>query len=96
MEIKKLMGKRIYLEMPEEPKSTLHLDEESKLALEAEKMKTWGKLKVYAVGSNVVDITEGDMIMIDPNAVTRILKIPLSEDRTVLLVSEFDVAHVWD
>jgi hypothetical protein len=101
-EFKQLRGTRIYLEMPEEPKSLLHLDDESKLAIEAEKMKKWGRLTVYAVGNSVnagVDeefhIKEGDVVMIDPTAASKIVKIPLSEDVEVLMLSSFDIAHIW-
>jgi hypothetical protein len=38
-EFKQLRGNRIYLEIPEEPKSSLHLDKASEEAIEAEKMK---------------------------------------------------------
>jgi len=94
-EFKLLRGNRIYLEIPEEPKSSLHLDKESADAIEAEKMKKWGRLKVYAVGNLIEDIKEGDEIMIDPSAASKIVKIPLSLDREVLMISTFDVAHIW-
>lgn len=94
-EFKLLRGNRIYLEIPEEPKSSIHLDEESKKALEAEKMKKWGRLKVYAVGNLIEDIKIGDEVMIDPTAVSKIVKIPLSDTREVLLLSTFDIAHIW-
>ncbi len=94
-EFKVLRGNRIYLEIPEEPKSSIHLDEESKAAIEAEKMKKWGRLKVYAVGTLIEDIKVGDEVMIDPTAVSKIVKIPLSDTRDVLLLSTFDIAHIW-
>jgi hypothetical protein len=94
-EFRLLRGNRIYLEMPKEPKSSIHLDEESKAAIEAEKMKKWGRLKVYAVGNLIEDIKEGDEVMIDPSSASKLLKIPLSEDRDVLMISTFDIAHIW-
>ena len=94
-EFKLLRGNRIYLEIPEEPKSSLHLDEESKAAIEAEKMKKWGRLKVYAVGNLIEDIKEGDEVMIDPSSASKLLRIPLSADRDVLMISTFDIAHIW-
>ena len=94
-EFQQLRGNRIYLEMPKEHKSTIHLDEESKAMLEKEQMKNWGRLKVYAIGDLIQDIKEGDYVMIDPNSVQRVVKIPLSPIRTVLLVSTFDIAHIW-
>ena len=94
-EFKQLRGNRIYLEIPEEPKSSLHLDKASEEAIEAEKMKKWGRLRVYAVGNLIEDIKEGDEVMIDPTQASKIVRIPLSEDKEVLMISTFDVAHVW-
>lgn len=95
MEIKKLLGHRLYLEYPEEPKSNIILDEQSKALLEQDKLKKWGRLTVYAVGSSITDISEGDEVMIDPAAAAKVYKVHLSDERTVLLVSSFDIAHVW-
>ena len=53
-------------------------------------------MKVYAVGNGVEHIAPGDEVMIDPSSAARgVVKIPLSEDREVIMVSVFDVAHVW-
>ena len=95
MEFKKLLGRRVYLEIPEEPNSSIILDDASKKALESERLERWGRLTVYAVGTDVVDLTEGDEVMIDPSSVTKVLKIPLTPDKDVLLVSYFDIAHIW-
>ena len=96
MEFKQLLGNRIYLEIPEEPKSALVLDEASKAELEKEKLKTYGRLKVYAVGNTVEHIKPGDEIMVDPSSAARgVVKIPLSEDKEVIMVSTFDIAHIW-
>ena len=95
MEFKKLLGTRIYLELPEEPKSNLVLDEASKIELEKEKLRTYGRLKVYAVGNGVEHIVPGDEVMIDPSSAARVVKIPLSENKEVIMISTFDVAHVW-
>lgn len=96
MEFKKLLGRRVYLELPVEKVSSLaYLDEETKAMLEAERLKQFGRLTVYAVGSDVTDIQEGDEVMIDPGSAAKVMKIPLSMDKDVLLVSIFDIAHIW-
>ena len=67
-----------------------------KIELEKEKLRTYGRLKVYAVGNGVEHIFPGDEVMIDPSSAARgVVKIPLSEDKEVIMVSVFDVAHVW-
>ncbi len=96
MEFKELLGRRVYLEIPEEPKSSLsYLDEETKAALEAERMKKFGRLVVYAVGNDITDLQEGDEVMVDPSAVSKVFKIPITPDKEVLMVSYYDIAHIW-
>jgi len=96
MEFKKLLGRRVYLELPEEENSSIILDEETKAFKEKERMRKYGRLVVYAVGSGVTDeLSEGDEVMIDPGSVSRVMKIPLSEDKDVILISIDDIAHIW-
>jgi len=94
-EFKKLIGNRIYVEMPKKEESKLIVDENTKEALQKEMLKKMSKLKVYAVGDLVTNVAEGDVILIDPSALSKAPLIPLSEDKDVLLISPFDVIHVW-
>jgi hypothetical protein len=96
MEFRKLLGRRIYLELPVEKVSSLaYIDEETKAMLDAERMKNYGRLKVYAVGSDITDISEGDEVMIDPTSAAKVAKIFLSDEKEVIMVSIFDIAHIW-
>ena len=95
MEFKKLRGNRVYLELPKKEESKLVVDENTKEALQKELLRKMSKLKVYSVGDLVTDIISGDEVLIDPNALSKSLIIPLSEEKEVLLVSSFDIVHVW-
>lgn len=95
MEFKKLRGNRIYLELPKKEESKLVVDENTKEALQKELLKKMSKLKVYAVGDLVTDIISGDEVLVDPSAISKSLIIPLSEEKEVLLVSPFDIVHIW-
>lgn len=99
MEIRKLLGNRVYLEVPEEPTSNVILDDHSKRILEEERLKKWGRLRVYAVGEAAAEIVSvGDEVMVDPSSVSRsggVIRIPISPDKDVLLVSVLDIAHIW-
>jgi len=53
------------------------------------------KLTVYAVGDLVTNISVGDEILVDPSSLSKSHVIPLSDELDVLLVSPFDVIHVW-
>lgn len=98
-EFKKLFGQRVYLEFPEMPKSNLFLDAKAKKEVREDYLKTISRLKIYAVGGDITYLKEGDEVMVDPvifnpdNPKMRL--IDLSEDRTVLLISVYDVIHLW-
>lgn len=95
MEFKKLRGNRVYLELPKKEESKLVVDENTKEALQKELLRKMSKLKVYTVGDLVTDIISGDEVLVDPSAISKSLIIPLSEEKEVLLVSSFDIVHVW-
>ena len=95
LEFKKLRGHRIYVTLPKKEESKLFVDENTKESLNKELLSKMSKLIVYAVGDLVTDIVEGDAILIDPSKLSSGLLVPLTEDKNVLLVSSFDVIHVW-
>ena len=51
----KLLGNRIYLEMPKKEESKIVVDENTKEALNKELLKKMSRLKVFAVGTSIVD-----------------------------------------
>ena len=90
-----LLGNRIFVEMPQQEESKLVVDENTKEALQMEMLKKMSKVKVHSVGSTVVGIEKGDMILVEPFALSKAVLIPLSDTETVLLVSPFDVILKW-
>jgi hypothetical protein len=91
----KLLGNRIYLEIPKKEESKLIVDENTKEALEKEMYKKMSRLTVHSVGTANMDVKAGDVVLVDPQALQKAPLIPLSEDESVLLVSPFDVIMVW-
>lgn len=91
----KLRGNRIYLEIPKREESLIELTPELEESRIKEEMKKYSKLKVYALGELVSDINLGDEVLVIPDALAKAPIIPLSEELNVLLVSNFDVVHVW-
>lgn len=91
----KLLGNRIYLEIPKKEESKLIVDENTKEALEKEMLKKMSRLIVHSVGTSIMDIKVGDVVLVDPQALQKASLIPLSEDEQVLLVSPFDVVMIW-
>lgn len=92
----KLLGNRIYLEIPKKEESKLIVDENTKEALEKEMYKKMSRLTVHSVGTVNMDVKAGDVVLIDPQALQKAPLIPLSEEESVLLVSPFDVIMIWD
>ena len=94
----KLLGKRIYLEMPKKEESKLIVDENTKEALQKELLKKMSRLKVHSVGTAITDpdLKVGVEVLVDPSALRdKTLIIPLSENEEVMLVSIFDIVHIW-
>ncbi len=93
---KKLLGNRIYVNVPKkEEKSKIIVDSATKEELQREMLKKMSKLTVYDIGDSVSIVKSGDLILVDPAKLKEAMLIPLNEDLDVLLVSPFDVIHVW-
>jgi hypothetical protein len=92
---KTLLGNRIYVDIPKKEESKLIVDENTKEALQREMLKKMSKLTVYDVGDLVTNVKPGDSILVDPSKLKEAMVIPLSDEKDVLLVSPFDVMHVW-
>ncbi len=95
-EYKKLLGNRIYLEI-DMPKYTVVMDEAIKKKLIADVAKDLNRAKVYDIGTGVVKdtIEVGDEVLVGRDGVIRGDFINLSKKRTVLMVSPFDIIHIW-
>lgn len=93
----KLLGNRIYLEIPKKEESKLIVDENTKEALEKEMYKKMSKLTIHSVGTANMDaeLVPGAIVLVDPAALQKAPLIPLSDEENVLLVSPFDVIMVW-
>jgi hypothetical protein len=94
----KLLGNRIYLEMPkEDTESKLIVDENTKEALERELLNKMSKLKVVQIGTIVTEIKIGDWVLVDPAALNKATLVPISDDgeERVILVSPFDIIQIW-
>lgn len=92
----KLLGNRIYLEVPKQvDDNKLIVDENTKEALQREMLKTFSKLTVHSVGDIVTTVKIGDVVLVDPAKVSQGQLVNLSEDEQVILVSPFDVIMIW-
>jgi len=93
----KLLGNRVYLEMPvQEEENKLIVDENTKEALQREMLNKMSKLKVVQVGTVVTEIKVGDWVLVDPAALNKATLVPINDkDERAILVSPFDIIQVW-
>ena len=94
----KLLGNRIYLEMPpQDEESEIVVDENTEEAVQRELLNKMSKLKVLQVGTLITEIKVGDWVLVDPAALNRATLVPISDDgeERVILVSPFDVIQIW-
>nr|QPI16443.1 MAG: hypothetical protein NIOZUU157_00336 [Virus NIOZ-UU157] len=93
---KKLLGNRVYVNVPKkDEKSKIIVDSATKEDLQREMLKKMSKLTIQDVGDLVSSVKAGDVVLVDPSKLKEAMLIPLTEDKDVLLVSPFDIIHVW-
>lgn len=90
-----LLGNRIYLELPKQEESKVIVDENTKEALMKEFSKKLQKVVVYDKGETVNNVEIGDVVMADHKALSSAPVIDLGNGTTVILVSPFDIVHIW-
>lgn len=92
---KKVFGNRVYLEVPKMPESSIVISEESKKKWFEDNKLALSKFTVYAVGDSVNSIKEGDVVAVDQPALARAAVLKIDEGKEVIVISIFDVAHIW-
>ena len=92
----KLLGRRIYVNLPPQNESKLQVDHNTKEALQKEMLKKMSRLVVYAVGTEVLTVEKDDIVLVDPEALSKAPIIPDVNGEPRLLISVFDVIHIWE
>lgn len=94
---KKLLGNRVYLNIPVIPESPLVLSEEVKKELIAKEQNKYMRLSVYAVGDALpIDyLQEGDFVFVDPTTLQNAPVIHLTDQLSVLMISPASIIHIW-
>ena len=103
----KILGDRVYLDLPELPESKIELSPETRRELRDEMSAKFDRLKVFAIGqlntsfvgsSHILETTPsiniGDEVFVDPQAIRRgtVLKI---DDKEKICVNYRDIMHIW-
>jgi hypothetical protein len=91
---KKLRGRRILLIKPVRKESSIQLTAETEAALDAENMKQWTALEVFAVGEDVEEVQAGDKVYV-PTFGLQQAEIIEIDKVLYMMISEGDIAIIW-
>ena len=93
---KELTGKRVLLTKPVRKESSIQLSDEAKAALDAEAMKSWTALEVYAIGSEVTkpNLLPGEKVYV-PTYSLQNAEILEVDGALRLMITEGEVAIIW-
>lgn len=91
---KTLRGRRILLIKPVRKESTIQIDAETAAALDAESMKQWKALEVYAVGEDVEAVKAGDKVYVPTYGLQQSEIIEI-DGVFYMMIQEGDVAIIW-
>lgn len=90
----KVLGNRVYLDMPLLPESKIELSPDLKKEVLQETATKFQKLTVFQIGEAVTNVKVGDEVYVDPNALRRSPLIEV-EGKEKLVVASFDIMHIW-
>jgi hypothetical protein len=91
---KSLKGRRILITKPVRKESLIELSPEASASLDADAMKSWTALEIYAVGEDVTEHQVGEKVYISTLALqnAEILEV---DGALRLMLSDYDIAIVW-
>ena len=90
-----IKGKRILLSKPYKEKSGIELTTNQQAEVDAELMKKWTNLEVFAIGEDVTTVKPGDKVYIPTFILQSAEIIDLDGDGIKIMVGEQDVAIIW-
>jgi len=96
-EYKTLLGNRVYIEI-DMPNYSVEMPEEVKKKLTQDVAQKLNRAKVYDVGTSLETsspVKVGDEVLVSKDGVIRGDFINLSPTKVVLMISPFDIIHIW-
>ena len=90
-----IKGKRILLSKPYKEKSGIELTTNQQAEVDAELMKKWTNLEIFAIGEDVTAVKPGDKVYIPTFILQSAEIIDLDGDGIKIMVGEQDVAIIW-
>jgi hypothetical protein len=90
-----LRGRRILLNKPHKETFGIELTEAAKAEVDAEMMKKWTALEVYAIGTEVTEVKLGDTVYIPSYVLQSAEIVDMQENGIKIMVGEQDIAIIW-
>lgn len=90
-----LRGKRILLNKPHKETFGIELTEAAKAQVDAEMMKKWTALEVYAVGAEATEVKVGDKVYIPSYVLQNAEIVDMQEEGIKIMIGEQDIAIIW-
>jgi hypothetical protein len=90
-----IKGKRILLSKPYKEKSGIELTTTQQAEIDAELMKKWTNLEVFAIGEDVTAVKPGEKVYIPTFILQSAEIIDLNDQGIKIMVGEQDVAIIW-
>lgn len=90
-----LTGRRVLVTKPVRKESAIQLSDEAKAALDADAMKDWTALEVYAIGSDVQRTNLVGKKVYVPTYALQSSEIVEVDGALRMMISEGDIAIIW-
>lgn len=90
----KVLGFRVYLDLPAVPETKTVLHGKAKEEYEKEMYLKYTKLKVFAVGHLCKDVKVGDVVQVENHVLAKHSIIEVEGDEK-MVISEHDISHIW-
>lgn len=92
----KVLGRYVYLDIPERPEYKIEVDANTKAELDKEWIAKFNKLQVWAKGNLVSEyINEGDWILMDPSGIPTLKMVPMPDGTKKGYVQDHYIVHIW-
>lgn len=96
----KVLGRYVYINVPETPESKIQVDHNTKKDLDAALLKKMARLEVWKKGDQANKlIKEGAFVLVNPGALSQAQMVPFEENGKSInraLIQDFDIIHIWD
>ena len=89
-----LKGKRVLLNKPQTNDLGLELSQETKEQFMQEEIKKYTELEIYAVGDEVTDFEEGQLVYVSPSVLAYAEILPIDGDDRIM-IRDMDISLIW-